>query len=255
MKNIQSFETFNEAKKVSTTVLTIKPLYYISSDKKRVVFRIVDDLNTIENLEKSLKDIDKLLAKAETNKAIDKDDLAQERRNCANALKKLRKEKESNEYEVFDIKGVSLKDGKAKFTKAGEDFEIEIADKEMTKEQKMKAIVKEIKNVYNKLEIKPIDEAATTISKVATLVPYSYYNWGKEINVFVDKDNMHPDPSKKMIWAWDEDGGNVSDFKNKFTKAGKPIQVAYEVSSRMTANQEKTEKFDAIKSYIASLKK
>jgi|SRR6478735_1279975 len=50
---------------------------------------------TIESLKESLKKIDNLISMAKTNKAIDVKDLKKERRNCAIALKKLKRIEDS----------------------------------------------------------------------------------------------------------------------------------------------------------------
>jgi len=98
-------------------------------------------------------------------------------------------------------------------------------------------------------------EESTSTDKVARIQPFEYYKMGKTQIVYVDLDHPSPDPSKKLIWGWDEDGDTVpGDFKRAFTKVGKPISISYAVSSRMTANQAKAAKSDAIVDWIKSRK-
>lgn len=162
MKNIKSFESFNESSKNKEVTLTIKPLYYFKEKKKLgIVFRILEDSNSVATLEKSLKKIDELLDNAKKDKSIDVEDLRQERRNCAIALKKLRKEEEKGEYTVFDITGKVIKDAMKNFTKAGVDFEVSFVETpkiQNSEEAKINAILKEVKTFYNNLEIKPIGD-------------------------------------------------------------------------------------------------
>jgi len=63
---------------------------------------------------------------------------------------------------------------------------------------------------------------------IAKLIPYKYHGGvlsnkiGSEPElVYVDSDHKHPDPSKMMLWGWNEAGETVSDYKRYFEKIGK----------------------------------
>lgn len=103
-----------------------------------------------------------------------------------------------------------------------------------------------------------VKEGVDSVTKTAKLLPYIYHHslfsskiGGEPELVYVDADHKHPDPSKIMLWGWNEKGENISDFKRYFEKKGKTIEIPYKVPTRgITANAEKTLKFMAIKKWI-----
>jgi putative acetyltransferase len=86
----------------------------------------------------------------------------------------------------------------------------------------------------------------------AEIIPYNYFGFeAPEGLVYVVKDQMHPDPAKKMIWgrsAGDPEAV-VSDFKGHFEKAGAPVTITYNAKG-MTASDEQKAKVEAIKAWI-----
>ena len=89
----------------------------------------------------------------------------------------------------------------------------------------------------------------------ATLLAHEYqeYPWTDPIIVYVDKENMHPDPSKRLIWGYDADGNLVKgDYKEKFNRLKEipPIKINYKIEGLTTAHQEKQIHVDAIKKYF-----
>ncbi len=93
----------------------------------------------------------------------------------------------------------------------------------------------------------------------ATLIPYKYnggiMSAGDGLNpgetLYVDKDNQHPDPMKLMLWGWDKDGNDVSgEYARYYERAGKPIEVLYDMPKHSTASQEKSAKFTAIREFL-----
>jgi hypothetical protein len=90
--------------------------------------------------------------------------------------------------------------------------------------------------------------------KTATLIPYEHFEWGATMRVWVDKDHMHPDPNKMLIWGWNDCGETVpGDFKRSFHKIGEPVQIPYDTSGVHTASDVTKRKLEAIKKYILSL--
>jgi len=96
--------------------------------------------------------------------------------------------------------------------------------------------------------------------KTATLITYWYApgilgnNDYKGI-VYVDKDNPSPDPLKKLLWGWDENGNSINgDYKRVFERTkDSPIKITYDIPKFTTAHQERELKIQAIKNYIKSL--
>lgn len=87
-----------------------------------------------------------------------------------------------------------------------------------------------------------------------TLVPYAYQRYGNYFLVVVDKDNMHPDPSKLLIWGRNEKGDMVAgDFKYAYEKIGKPVHFTIKVKDTYWAHimEQRSEK---IKKFIQSHK-
>jgi len=103
-----------------------------------------------------------------------------------------------------------------------------------------------------------VKEGVDSVTKTAKLIPYTYHHslfsskiGGEPELVYVDADHKHPDPSKIMLWGWNEKGETISDFKRYFERKGKSIEIPYKVPSRgITANSEKTLKILAIKKWI-----
>lgn len=92
------------------------------------------------------------------------------------------------------------------------------------------------------------------MKRTATLIPYEHWEWGITKRVWVDKENMHPDPMKKMIWGFDSCGETFpGDFKGRFTRIGEPIKIPYDTTGALTASDERKRKLNAIRSYIHSL--
>ena len=90
--------------------------------------------------------------------------------------------------------------------------------------------------------------------KKVTLIPYEKFEFGVTKPVWVDKDNMHPDPMKLLTWGYDECGDVVSgDYNRSFTKKGKPVSLSYDVSGSHTHHEEQKKKSETIKKYLRSL--
>ena len=105
------------------------------------------------------------------------------------------------------------------------------------------------------------------VKKTVTLIPYTYTismiaalhsGYGKigdSLTVWVDKDNKHPDPSRKMIWGWDTKHRLISDFKEMFERKGKEIKIKYSVEGCWTAHEEDERKEAAIGKWIMKHRK
>lgn len=92
------------------------------------------------------------------------------------------------------------------------------------------------------------------MNKIATIIPYEHFEWGATMRVWVDKDHMHPDPNKMLIWGWNDCGENVpGDFKRSFHKIGEPVHIPYDTRGARTAHAETERKLEAIRGYIRSL--
>jgi hypothetical protein len=89
----------------------------------------------------------------------------------------------------------------------------------------------------------------------ATIQPYIYQGYEyPEQKVWVDAKYKHPDPLKKLMWGYGEKGGKngttVSDFNGLFEESGKSVTIKYFVPNRLTANQEKSIRGNAIEKFI-----
>jgi len=95
------------------------------------------------------------------------------------------------------------------------------------------------------------EETLTEAKGGITLHAYVYTEYSDSIVVFVDTENVHPDPSKQLIWGYDESGVNVSgDFKRKFEKIGKPIKIPFTPKSMPSHGQEKSARLNALRGWI-----
>jgi hypothetical protein len=89
--------------------------------------------------------------------------------------------------------------------------------------------------------------------KIATIIPYEHFEWGKTKRVWVDKEDMHPDPSKLLLWGYDDCGETVKgDYKRSFTRKGKTVRIPYSITHVYTASDEKKQKVQAIRKYLRS---
>jgi hypothetical protein len=90
---------------------------------------------------------------------------------------------------------------------------------------------------------------------IARIQKYMYNVHGTETPVWVDLDNKHPDPSKLLIWGWDENGDHVQgDFKNRFTPTKEKHEIPWSVNERhSTRGKEIKAKADAIKKFIVGM--
>ena len=68
--------------------------------------------------------------------------------------------------------------------------------------------------------------------------------------VYVDTKNKHPDPMKKMIWAYSKSGGVISDYAQYFEKVGKPIKIDLPNIKCATALKKKTVSANTIKAWV-----
>lgn len=80
--------------------------------------------------------------------------------------------------------------------------------------------------------------------------------FGQELVIFVDKENVHPDPLGKLIWGYDISGEVIhGDFQSRFTRMpGKPFKVPYNIEGCMGHTEERVAKLRAIKAFIKTLK-
>jgi hypothetical protein len=78
-----------------------------------------------------------------------------------------------------------------------------------------------------------------------------HWDWGEETLMFVEKDDIHPDPSGLLTWGYGVGGGVYpGDYNDRFKRAGKSITFEYSIEGCGSAMQEKFARVCAIRKAI-----
>lgn len=98
----------------------------------------------------------------------------------------------------------------------------------------------------------------TVKKESVTLQAYRYHGWHSDTGapdeiIYVDLKNKHPDPSKRLIWGWGEEGQlRHGDYNRFFEKVGKPVKFEFEQTGRYAADEQRV-RSAAIRRAVAHL--